>query len=163
MNSTFFFEIHTACWFYFFFFLMFFSLFHQNGVMSGLMQMLLLKVSAHITEQLGMAPGGEFREAFKEVRTWNGFSEVKILAFCSQSRTKLNQLLVTRKEHFGHTCAEACEGVRIIFGFKVYSKVQRFVALSGMKATPDRLQIRVFPDISDGISFHFINYLFCSC
>lgn len=40
---------------------------HQNGVMSGLMQILLLKVSAHITEQLGMAPGGEFREAFKEV------------------------------------------------------------------------------------------------
>lgn len=39
----------------------------QNGLMSGLMQMLLLKVSAHITEQLGMAPGGEFREAFKEV------------------------------------------------------------------------------------------------
>ncbi|XP_049987088.1 traB domain-containing protein isoform X1 [Alexandromys fortis] len=38
----------------------------QNGLMSGLMQMLLLKVSAHITEQLGMAPGGEFREAFKE-------------------------------------------------------------------------------------------------
>ncbi|XP_071659496.1 traB domain-containing protein isoform X2 [Patagioenas fasciata] len=37
-----------------------------SGVMSGLMQMLLLKVSAHITEQLGMAPGGEFREAFKE-------------------------------------------------------------------------------------------------
>lgn len=42
-------------------------LLHQNGVMSGLMQILLLKVSAHITEQLGMAPGGEFREAFKEV------------------------------------------------------------------------------------------------
>lgn len=36
--------------------------------MSGLMQILLLKVSAHITEQLGMAPGGEFREAFKEVK-----------------------------------------------------------------------------------------------
>lgn len=41
--------------------------FVQNGLMSGLMQILLLKVSAHITEQLGMAPGGEFREAFKEV------------------------------------------------------------------------------------------------
>lgn len=40
----------------------------QNGLMSGLMQILLLKVSAHITEQLGMAPGGEFREAFKEVQ-----------------------------------------------------------------------------------------------
>ncbi|KAI4825905.1 hypothetical protein KUCAC02_021566 [Chaenocephalus aceratus] len=39
----------------------------QNGLMSGLMQILLLKVSAHITEQLGMAPGGEFREAFKEL------------------------------------------------------------------------------------------------
>lgn len=44
----------------------------QNGLMSGLMQMLLLKVSAHITEQLGMAPGGEFREAFKEVGTRHG-------------------------------------------------------------------------------------------
>lgn len=42
--------------------------FCQNGLMSGLMQILLLKVSAHITEQLGMAPGGEFREAFKEVK-----------------------------------------------------------------------------------------------
>lgn len=61
-----------------------FLLFHQNGVMSGLMQMLLLKVSAHITEQLGMAPGGEFREAFKEVWSWNSFSEVKLLAFCFQ-------------------------------------------------------------------------------
>lgn len=39
----------------------------QNGLMSGLMQILLLKVSAHITEQLGMAPGGEFREAYIEV------------------------------------------------------------------------------------------------
>lgn len=43
----------------------------QNGLMSGLMQILLLKVSAHITEQLGMAPGGEFREAFKEVKDSN--------------------------------------------------------------------------------------------
>eukprot|EP00069_Balaena_mysticetus_P014733 bmy_08902T0 len=30
------------------------------------MQILLLKVSTHITEKLGVAPGGEFREAFKE-------------------------------------------------------------------------------------------------
>lgn len=44
----------------------------QNGLMSGLMQMLLLKVSAHITEQLGVAPGGEFREAFKEVGIGRG-------------------------------------------------------------------------------------------
>ncbi|TSK38487.1 TraB domain-containing protein [Bagarius yarrelli] len=43
----------------------------QNGVMSGLMQILLLKVSAHITEQLGMAPGGEFRAAYKEFGTYS--------------------------------------------------------------------------------------------
>lgn len=45
--------------------------------MSGLMQILLLKVSAHITEQLGMAPGGEFREAFKEVTRTEEEEEVK--------------------------------------------------------------------------------------
>lgn len=49
----------------------------QNGLMSGLMQILLLKVSAHITEQLGMAPGGEFREAFKEVTRTEEEEEVK--------------------------------------------------------------------------------------
>ena len=31
------------------------------------MQVLLLSMSAHITKQLGMAPGGEFRAAYKEV------------------------------------------------------------------------------------------------
>lgn len=53
----------------------------QNGLMSGLMQILLLKVSAHITEQLGMAPGGEFREAFKEV-TRTEEEEVKYYFVC---------------------------------------------------------------------------------
>ena len=32
------------------------------------MQVLLLSVSAHITKQLGMAPGGEFRAAYREVQ-----------------------------------------------------------------------------------------------
>ena len=32
------------------------------------MQVLLLSMSAHITKQLGMAPGGEFRAAYREVR-----------------------------------------------------------------------------------------------
>lgn len=53
----------------------------QNGLMSGLMQILLLIVSAHITEQLGMAPGGEFREAFKEV-TRTEEEEVKYYFVC---------------------------------------------------------------------------------
>lgn len=39
--------------------------------------MLLLKVSAHITEQLGMAPGGEFREAFKEVGAGHGLQGIR--------------------------------------------------------------------------------------
>ena len=39
----------------------------QAGVVGGIMQVLLLSMSAHITKQLGMAPGGEFRAAYKEV------------------------------------------------------------------------------------------------
>ena len=31
------------------------------------MNVLLLSMSAHITKQLGMAPGGEFRAAYREV------------------------------------------------------------------------------------------------
>lgn len=39
----------------------------QNGVFNGLMYILLLNMSAHITRELGMAPGGEFRRAMAEV------------------------------------------------------------------------------------------------
>lgn len=41
----------------------------QNGVFNGLMYILLLNMSAHITRELGMAPGGEFRRAMAEVCT----------------------------------------------------------------------------------------------
>ncbi|KAF5273652.1 hypothetical protein FQR65_LT04652 [Abscondita terminalis] len=37
-----------------------------NGVYQGVMYLLLLNMSAHITKEIGMAPGGEFRVAFKE-------------------------------------------------------------------------------------------------
>lgn len=40
----------------------------HKGLISGLMTFLLLHMSAHITKQLGMAPGGEFRAAYKEFR-----------------------------------------------------------------------------------------------
>ena len=40
----------------------------QQGFVQGLMQLLLLSMSAHLTKQLGMAPGGEFRVAYKETR-----------------------------------------------------------------------------------------------
>ncbi|KAJ8731945.1 hypothetical protein PYW08_014675 [Mythimna loreyi] len=40
----------------------------QNGVFNGLMYILLLNMSAHITRELGMAPGGEFRRAMAEAK-----------------------------------------------------------------------------------------------
>ncbi|XP_049804298.1 traB domain-containing protein isoform X1 [Schistocerca nitens] len=40
----------------------------QNGLFHGLMYILLLSMSAHLTKQLGMAPGGEFRRAFAEAQ-----------------------------------------------------------------------------------------------
>ncbi|KAF5288563.1 hypothetical protein FQA39_LY15342 [Lamprigera yunnana] len=39
-----------------------------NGVYHGIMYLLLLNMSAHITKEMGMAPGGEFRVAYKEAR-----------------------------------------------------------------------------------------------
>lgn len=42
-----------------------------NGVFNGLMYIMLLTMSAHLTKELGMAPGGEFRRAFTEVRVNN--------------------------------------------------------------------------------------------
>ena len=39
----------------------------QNyGLQQGALYLLLLSVSAQITRELGMAPGGEFRRAYKE-------------------------------------------------------------------------------------------------
>eukprot|EP00088_Acartia_fossae_P066809 TRINITY_DN8299_c0_g2_i3.p1 TRINITY_DN8299_c0_g2~~TRINITY_DN8299_c0_g2_i3.p1 ORF type:complete len:719 (-),score=180.01 TRINITY_DN8299_c0_g2_i3:321-2477(-) len=38
----------------------------EQGGLQGIMYVLLLSMSAHITKELGMAPGGEFRRAFQE-------------------------------------------------------------------------------------------------
>ncbi|XP_053596735.1 traB domain-containing protein-like, partial [Microplitis demolitor] len=40
----------------------------RNGIFNGIIYVLLLNMSAHMTKQLGMAPGGEFRRAFSEAR-----------------------------------------------------------------------------------------------
>lgn len=45
-----------------------YSIKETGSVVSGVMQMLLLTMSAHITKELGMAPGGEFRVACQEAR-----------------------------------------------------------------------------------------------
>lgn len=49
----------------------------QHGKIQGILYLLLLSLSAHITKQLGMAPGGEFRTAFSEVNLYiSGFGLV---------------------------------------------------------------------------------------
>ena len=42
----------------------------QNGLYKGLFYILLLNMSARLTKILGLAPGGEFRRALKEVRIY---------------------------------------------------------------------------------------------
>jgi hypothetical protein len=39
----------------------------QTSVLQGLLEVLLIRLYAQVTEQLGLAPGGEFRVAYKEV------------------------------------------------------------------------------------------------
>lgn len=45
----------------------------SSGVYNGVMFILLLNMSAHLTKELGMAPGGEFRTAYKEVSVFKVF------------------------------------------------------------------------------------------
>merc|ERR1712013_321294 len=40
----------------------------SQGTVQGVMYLLLLSMSAHLTKDLGMAPGGEFRRAFTEAK-----------------------------------------------------------------------------------------------
>ena len=40
----------------------------SQGMVQGVMYLLLLSMSAHLTAELGMAPGGEFRTAFTEAK-----------------------------------------------------------------------------------------------
>ena len=54
-------------------------------MVQGLLQVLMLNMSAHLTKKLGMAPGGEFRTAFHEVKFDHSKAvEIKIirLTFC---------------------------------------------------------------------------------
>ncbi|XP_048740428.1 traB domain-containing protein-like [Ostrea edulis] len=41
---------------------------NQNGVVQGLFNLMLLNMSARLTKELGMAPGGEFRRAYQEAQ-----------------------------------------------------------------------------------------------
>lgn len=44
------------------------SVIKSNGYMNGIFYILLLNMSAKLTKELGMAPGGEFRTAMKEAK-----------------------------------------------------------------------------------------------
>ncbi|XP_037089724.1 uncharacterized protein LOC119110088 [Pollicipes pollicipes] len=44
----------------------------QSGVVEGCLYLLMLNLSAHLTRELGMAPGGEFRTAYQEARQLPG-------------------------------------------------------------------------------------------
>nr|SVE73730.1 EOG090X0AQH [Daphnia atkinsoni] len=44
----------------------------QYGAVQGALYLLFLSTSAHLTRQLGMAPGGEFRRAYHEARNVQG-------------------------------------------------------------------------------------------
>lgn len=43
------------------------NIINTNGLINGMFYILLLNMSAKITKELGMAPGGEFRRAVSEV------------------------------------------------------------------------------------------------
>ncbi|EPB76370.1 hypothetical protein ANCCEY_04531 [Ancylostoma ceylanicum] len=64
----------------------------QSGVVQGILHVLLLSMSAHITRELSMAPGGEFRAAHKAVmQTQRNLSRRSRIGICyerNQSRIK---------------------------------------------------------------------------
>lgn len=54
----------------------------KQGVVQGLMYTLLLSLSAQLTRELGMAPGGEFRRAFAEAKQIPGcVTQVSVILF----------------------------------------------------------------------------------
>ena len=44
----------------------------SQGTVQGVMYLLLLSMSAHLTKELGMAPEGEFRPAYQETQKLSG-------------------------------------------------------------------------------------------
>ena len=44
----------------------------SQGALQGVMTCTMLSMSAHLTKELGMAPGGEFRRAYREAKAVPG-------------------------------------------------------------------------------------------
>ena len=56
------------------------------------MHLLFLSMSAHLTKELGMAPGGEFRTAFREVSINN--AQFYYHKFVVRNKFKVNRLTI---------------------------------------------------------------------
>ncbi|CAG9858218.1 unnamed protein product [Phyllotreta striolata] len=96
------------------------STIRTNGVYNGLMYLLLLNMSAHITKEIGMAPGGEFRVAYNEAQKISsdihlgdrsiGITLQRALAKLSWFQTlKLTWHLLTSKDHVSAEEIEKCK------------------------------------------------------
>ena len=93
----------------------------RDGVVAGLCQSLFLQMSAKITAQLGVAPGGEFRAGFEEAQ-------------------KVNARVVLGDRSVGITFKRAMTAMslwkRIHLGFVLL----RTLGSSGLEITPDEIE-----------------------
>ncbi|UJR34327.1 hypothetical protein I4U23_021730 [Adineta vaga] len=91
-----------------------------NGVIHGIIHVLLLSMTAHLTKQLGMAPGGEFRTAFREAQKVPGCQIVlgdrpvgitlkrAINSLSTWKRIRLAWSLLTSKDKITNEDVEKC-------------------------------------------------------
>lgn len=97
------------------------SIIQTNGTINGVLYILLLKMSAKLTENLGMAPGGEFRRAAAEIRNmpWcemhlgdrpiNITLQRALQGLSMWQTTKLVWRLVTSNENISKEDVEQCK------------------------------------------------------
>ncbi|UYV80704.1 hypothetical protein LAZ67_19001449, partial [Cordylochernes scorpioides] len=97
------------------------TIINQSGVKQGMLYLLLLSVSAHMTRQLGMAPGGEFRQACEEAKKVPGclvqlgdrpihLTLRRVLAYLSLwQKVKLAWYLLTCKYDISAEDVEKCK------------------------------------------------------
>ncbi|ELU12512.1 hypothetical protein CAPTEDRAFT_182788 [Capitella teleta] len=93
----------------------------DGGVVQGVLHLMMLSMSAYVTKQLGMAPGGEFRTAFKEAlkirgcRFHLGDRPIKITlqrvlgSLNVWQKIKLGWNLLTSKEPISKEDVERCK------------------------------------------------------
>jgi len=93
----------------------------SQGAVQGVMYLLLLSMSAHLTKELGMAPGGEFRRAFMEAKAVPGCLvhlgdrpinitlKRAISALSAWQKVKLGWNILTSKESITKEEVEKCK------------------------------------------------------